>query len=82
MEMVDLVYGAMVIVGIVQWFKGIFKGIPKIILGIMVPLLAVAYAFASPELRFAAGVVSVSQLGYETLFQPVKALIDKIAAKP
>ncbi len=61
--------GAVVVVGLVQWLKGLFAKAPSWVWAITAPAIAIGYAFAPEAIRNAAGFLAVSQLSYETIMQ-------------
>jgi len=79
-EVGDWVAGGIVIVGLIQWLKGMVpKGvtIPSWVWGISAAILACGWSVAPPWAKQAAGVLAVSQIGYETIIQSVKTALKK-----
>lgn len=65
--------GGVAIVGILQWIKGLApKTWPAWLYAIAVPVLAAGWSVAPPWAQQAAGVLAISQIGYETIIQTVK----------
>lgn len=65
--------GAITVVGLLQWFKGLAPGAPSWIWGIAAAALALGYAAAPPWAQTGAGILAVSQIGYEQIVQRLKA---------
>lgn len=68
----EWIAGGVTVVGLIQWMKGMGPNVPAWAWSIMAPVLAVAWAFMPPWARQAAGVLAISQVGYETIIQSVK----------
>lgn len=65
--------GGVATVGILQWIKGLApKTWPAWLYALAALVLAAGWAVAPPWARQAAGVLAVSQIGYETIIQTVK----------
>ena len=68
----DLVLGGITVAGVIQWAKAWMPKVPSKAWGVVSAVMAAGYALAPAWIRFALGILAVSQLGYETLVQPVK----------
>jgi len=69
--------GGVVVVGMIQFAKGLFPKpaqdqIPSWVWAIIAAGSAIAYAYVPEGIRNALGVLAVSQIGYETILQTVK----------
>ncbi len=64
--------GAIVVIGLIQWIKGIASGAPTWVWAAIAPIIAIVYSYSPPAIRDAAGFLAVSQLGYETIIQMIK----------
>lgn len=75
LEFADLgiwIGGGVTVVGLIQWFKGMAPKAPAWVWSAAAPILAVAWAFAPDWAQRAAGVLAISQVGYETIIQGIK----------
>ena len=75
MEFADIttwLAGGLAIAGLIQWIKGLAPKAPVVAWGILSPLMAIGWAYAPEQLRLAAGVLAISQLGWDLLIQPVR----------
>lgn len=71
----DWLGGGVTIVGLLQWIKGMVpEGIkvPSWVWGLAAAVLASGWAVAPLWARAAAGVLAISQIGYETIIQTIK----------
>lgn len=64
--------GGVTVVGLIQWMKGMAPKVPAWAWSAAAPVLAIAWAFAPAWARQAAGVLAISQVGYETIIQGLK----------
>ena len=67
--------GAVAVLGLVQYLKGLAKKLPSWTWGVISIVLCVAWGFTSEKFHLAWGTLSITQLGYETLYQPILAKI-------
>lgn len=77
----DWLPGGIVVVGLLQWIKGMAPKNAKINRGVwaaFAALFSIGWAFSPPWLRQGLGVLAVSQIGYETIIQTIRT---KLAAK-
>jgi hypothetical protein len=71
--------GAVTVIGLIQWIKGFVPAtVPTWIWAAAAPALAIGYALAPDFVRTGAGILAVSQIGYETIIQAIK---QSLAAK-
>ena len=78
---VPWILGGLTVVGCLEWIKGFAKRAPTWVWGVAAAALAVGWAVAPDWVRLAAGVLAISQIGYATLIQAVKAYIAAKAQK-
>jgi len=67
--------GAVAVVGITQWMKGLAPKASSWVWAAIMPLLAIGVAWAAGGARpwfDALGIVAIAQLGYELIVQGVK----------
>lgn len=72
----DLVLGGITVTGALQWARRLVRKAPDWVWSIAAALMAVGYSLAPPWARYAAGILSVSQLGYETLIRPLRKTLQ------
>ena len=63
--------GAVAVLGLVQYLKGQFKTLPSWTWGVTSIVLCVAWGFTNEKFHLAWGTLSITQLGYETVYQPI-----------
>lgn|GEM_PF-4290273 len=79
---VPWILGGLTVVGCLEWFKGFAKAAPTWIWGVVAMVLSIGWAIAPDWLRLAAGVLSISQIGYATIIQAVQAYIGSKTCPP
>lgn len=71
--------GAVIVVGLIQWFKGMLPKAPTWVWIIASPLAAVigSAAYGTDKIAWnALGILAVSQMGYELILQTVKSKLS------
>lgn len=76
-----LFLGGLTVTGLIQWIKGLFPGVSPRVWSASAVVLAAGYALAPPWARTAAGILAISQLGYEVLVQPVRRALEARSAQ-
>lgn len=74
----EWIAGAVAVLGLIQYLKGLVKNAPSWTWGILSVFLCTAWGFTNEKFHLAWGTLSITQLGYETIFQPI---LTKIKAQ-
>ena len=83
MEILDFALwsaGAVIVVGVLQWLKGMFTKVNKVVWSLLLPVVAfgVAISIAVKEKDYSAiiwnasGIWAIAQIGYELIIQTIK----------
>lgn len=86
MDIVTVIKLAIIVVGVTQWVKSLFKKInlPTFVWAIFMSALAVGVVFAEAYcqvVNLILMVICISQLGYEGIWQNIKELMDRAIGK-